>query len=338
MVLLNLISINTSIVLGSQWVTTFHDDFDSYNEANWRWGAWEDTGFYFNCGLWIDQETWLYCSDMTGNSSFPDFAGYSFYYRNPVQLYGAFRVETEICWITEDIDSFYLVSIVIANSDYTRCIRAGFVAGADTLIPFARFGVISEDFPIPLYDNLEAVTQIGRARLVISRNMNYQIEMFWNDELFFQNTSIAGYTDIELEIFTLNPERGGSGGFNYLSFAYGPSPMTIAPPLVIGLIILVITSISISIILTRRKRIQSILKTPSKDEKASLKPLISPSTPITKTPPKPPPVSTLPVPHLPTNCRHCKAPLIWEDVDWVGPLQAKCPFCGQVVEARLKDS
>ena len=36
---------------------------------------------------------------------------------------------------------------------------------------------------------------------------------------------------------------------------------------------------------------------------------------------------------IPTNCPSCNSPLSTENIDWVGPLQAKCPHCGAVVDA-----
>jgi hypothetical protein len=37
---------------------------------------------------------------------------------------------------------------------------------------------------------------------------------------------------------------------------------------------------------------------------------------------------------VPSKCPECGASLSNEDVDWVGPLQAKCPFCRTTVEAK----
>ncbi len=39
---------------------------------------------------------------------------------------------------------------------------------------------------------------------------------------------------------------------------------------------------------------------------------------------------------LPTKCPSCGAALSPEDIDWVGPLEAKCNYCGGVVRARLE--
>ncbi len=36
---------------------------------------------------------------------------------------------------------------------------------------------------------------------------------------------------------------------------------------------------------------------------------------------------------IPTNCPSCNSPLSTEGIDWVGPLQAKCPHCGATVDA-----
>ncbi len=38
----------------------------------------------------------------------------------------------------------------------------------------------------------------------------------------------------------------------------------------------------------------------------------------------------------PPNCPNCGAPLSDETVEWVGPLQAKCPSCGHTVEAKKR--
>ena len=37
---------------------------------------------------------------------------------------------------------------------------------------------------------------------------------------------------------------------------------------------------------------------------------------------------------VPSKCPECGGSLRNEEVDWVGPLQAKCPFCRTTVEAR----
>ena len=37
---------------------------------------------------------------------------------------------------------------------------------------------------------------------------------------------------------------------------------------------------------------------------------------------------------VPTTCPECGGSLSNEDVDWVGPLQAKCPYCRTTIEAQ----
>jgi hypothetical protein len=37
---------------------------------------------------------------------------------------------------------------------------------------------------------------------------------------------------------------------------------------------------------------------------------------------------------VPTNCPECGVNLSNEDVEWTGPLQAKCPFCRTTIEAQ----
>ncbi|TFG07013.1 hypothetical protein EU538_09385 [Candidatus Thorarchaeota archaeon] len=39
---------------------------------------------------------------------------------------------------------------------------------------------------------------------------------------------------------------------------------------------------------------------------------------------------------LPAKCPSCGASLSQEDIDWTGPLEAKCNYCGSVVRARLE--
>lgn len=43
-----------------------------------------------------------------------------------------------------------------------------------------------------------------------------------------------------------------------------------------------------------------------------------------------------PVYLIPAECPSCDSPLNAEYVDWVGPLQAKCPNCETIVEAKEK--
>ena len=37
---------------------------------------------------------------------------------------------------------------------------------------------------------------------------------------------------------------------------------------------------------------------------------------------------------VPTTCPECRGSLSNEDIDWVGPLQAKCPYCQTTIEAQ----
>ncbi|MGY5879152.1 MAG: hypothetical protein RTV31_02830 [Candidatus Thorarchaeota archaeon] len=39
---------------------------------------------------------------------------------------------------------------------------------------------------------------------------------------------------------------------------------------------------------------------------------------------------------IPAECPSCQSPLNADVVDWVGPLKAKCPHCGAIVEAKEK--
>lgn len=39
---------------------------------------------------------------------------------------------------------------------------------------------------------------------------------------------------------------------------------------------------------------------------------------------------------LPEKCPHCSAPLKDEEVDWVGPHTAECPYCGGTVKLTLR--
>ncbi|RLI50202.1 MAG: hypothetical protein DRO73_03870 [Candidatus Thorarchaeota archaeon] len=40
---------------------------------------------------------------------------------------------------------------------------------------------------------------------------------------------------------------------------------------------------------------------------------------------------------LPTICPSCGAPIVSEEVEWVGPLDARCSHCGAIVRARPED-
>ncbi|MFW9933191.1 MAG: hypothetical protein ACFFDR_11095 [Candidatus Thorarchaeota archaeon] len=39
---------------------------------------------------------------------------------------------------------------------------------------------------------------------------------------------------------------------------------------------------------------------------------------------------------VPVNCPSCNAPLSSETIDWVGPLEAKCTYCGATVRAKFE--
>ena len=39
---------------------------------------------------------------------------------------------------------------------------------------------------------------------------------------------------------------------------------------------------------------------------------------------------------VPTKCPECNASISTEEVDWVGPLQARCPYCHSTIEARRR--
>ena len=39
---------------------------------------------------------------------------------------------------------------------------------------------------------------------------------------------------------------------------------------------------------------------------------------------------------LPSKCSNCGAPLSPEGIDWVGPLEAKCNYCGSTVKAQFE--
>ncbi|MGY5860778.1 MAG: hypothetical protein RTU09_00190 [Candidatus Thorarchaeota archaeon] len=39
---------------------------------------------------------------------------------------------------------------------------------------------------------------------------------------------------------------------------------------------------------------------------------------------------------LPTTCPNCSAAISQEKIDWVGPLEAKCNYCGATVRAKFE--
>lgn len=41
---------------------------------------------------------------------------------------------------------------------------------------------------------------------------------------------------------------------------------------------------------------------------------------------------------LPTKCPSCLGPISYEKVDWVGPRQAKCPYCGNIMELQVQET
>ena len=40
---------------------------------------------------------------------------------------------------------------------------------------------------------------------------------------------------------------------------------------------------------------------------------------------------------LPTTCPNCSAAISPEKIDWVGPLEAQCKYCGATVRAKLEN-
>lgn len=40
---------------------------------------------------------------------------------------------------------------------------------------------------------------------------------------------------------------------------------------------------------------------------------------------------------LPTECPECDAPIKYDEVKWVGPRRAECPYCGNVVELQEEE-
>ncbi len=40
---------------------------------------------------------------------------------------------------------------------------------------------------------------------------------------------------------------------------------------------------------------------------------------------------------LPDKCPSCNAALSYEGIDWVGPMEARCTYCGGTVRARFED-
>lgn len=39
---------------------------------------------------------------------------------------------------------------------------------------------------------------------------------------------------------------------------------------------------------------------------------------------------------VPSSCPSCNASISTEEVDWVGPLQARCPYCGATIDAEKR--
>ncbi len=72
--------------------------------------------------------------------------------------------------------------------------------------------------------------------------------------------------------------------------------------------------------------------------KKELEALIGPPSPGLRRRPMPVPASEPIIvrEELPEKCPHCSAPLKEEEVDWVGPHTAECPFCGGAVKLTLR--
>jgi len=40
---------------------------------------------------------------------------------------------------------------------------------------------------------------------------------------------------------------------------------------------------------------------------------------------------------IPTECPTCNHSLSTNEIEWIGPLQAKCPYCGGTIEAEVRE-
>lgn len=70
--------------------------------------------------------------------------------------------------------------------------------------------------------------------------------------------------------------------------------------------------------------------------KKELEALIGPPTPGRRRRPMPVGEPIIVREELPEKCPHCSAPLKDEEVDWVGPHTAECPYCGGAVKLTLR--
>lgn len=47
-------------------------------------------------------------------------------------------------------------------------------------------------------------------------------------------------------------------------------------------------------------------------------------------------ISQLAIPRIPDECSKCGAPVDSQEVEWVGPLSANCPYCGSELEVKFQ--
>ena len=74
-----------------------------------------------------------------------------------------------------------------------------------------------------------------------------------------------------------------------------------------------------------------------KEAKKSTPPKVATQTELTNDTPVVLRVDRRIIYQVPNKCPECGGSLSNEEVDWVGPLQAKCPFCRTTVEAQPKE-
>ncbi len=193
----------------------FSDDFDSFNATNWDVYLFRSPDFDYDCGTYVDGETWVYCSYMTTGTN-SEYNGYRFVHELAAPYTDEFQVETEVCWSASSTSSIYKVGIRLLSptddptDNEAFRIRVAFndpwsASGGNKKVNIE--GTITQTSTLPLS---------GRGEIRIGRNATNGIFVYWDDALIAEGESSSTISKIALEIHGHDDYTGGSGGINYV--------------------------------------------------------------------------------------------------------------------------